>query len=266
MQTVADEAGIARRETASRVTKQILEAKVIVTQEPSKGGKPTVYRFNFSLADCDSVVTVEISTTVIRKSQLGLTNRDSTAPATVTQDYADCDSPVTQRGLRGKKEGEPPSIDQAKIQGGEPSAVEKDARPSLYVREKAKANGAEPRWCMTSLHAELYSGIYRKDIENRFFDCRNLSFDEQLAECIEEAVRNLALKRTRRFVEAHLDAREVEAAAIARLQTAKQVLANVADYGTRCTQAVAAVCRAVVEATAGIIELRTGPVSSNDSP
>jgi len=147
-------------------------------------------------------------------------------------------------------------IDQAKIQGAAPSlTVEKEERLSINGREKSQEKTV-PTWCRTPLHEELYTGVYRKDVEERFFDCRNLSFDEQLAECVQAAVTPLALNRTRRFIEAQLDPREVERAAIARLQTAKQVLPHVADSGTRCSQTVAAVCRAVVEATAEIIELR----------
>jgi uncharacterized protein YdaU (DUF1376 family) len=147
-------------------------------------------------------------------------------------------------------------IDQAKIQGAAPSlTVEKEERLSINGREKSQEKTV-PTWCRTPLHEELYTGVYRKDVEKRFFDCRNLSFEEQLAECVQAAVTPLALNRTRRFIEAQLHPREVERAAIARLQTAKQVLPHVADYGTRCSQTVAAVCRAVVEAAAEIIELR----------
>jgi hypothetical protein len=45
--------------------------------------------------------------------------------------------------------------------------VEKEARQPLYGTGKAEENG-KPRW--TPLHEELYSGIYRKDIEKRFID------------------------------------------------------------------------------------------------
>jgi hypothetical protein len=142
--------------------------------------------------------------------------------------------------------------------------VEKEARQSLYGTGKAEENGV-PRWCRTPLHAELYTGIFRKDIENRFFDCRKMTFDEQLAECVEVAARNLALKRTRRFIEAQLDTGEVESVAIAKLQAGKEYLAQLANYQARCSQTVAVVCRVVVESTVEIIESRCGVGPSNES-
>jgi hypothetical protein len=188
----------------------------------------------------------------------------------VSQSRLNHDEIVTGLGVGvgvglGVAEGkaEPLPIDQAKIQRVEPSAVEKEARLSLFRNGKAEENGV-PRWCMTPLHAELYTGIFRKDIEDRFFDCRKMSFDEQVAECVEEAVTNLASKRTRRFIEAQLDAQEVESAALAKLAAGKQTLGLVPDFDFRCQQTVQAVVRSVVEAALEIITSRRG-VPSNES-
>ena len=139
--------------------------------------------------------------------------------------------------------------------------MEKEARLSLYEKGKTAENG-KPRW--TPLHEELYGGIYHKDIEERFFDCRRMTFDEQLAECVEEAVRNLALKRTRRFIEAQLNDHELKSAALAKLAVGKQSLALVADVDFRRDQTVQAVVRSVVEAAAEIITSRCG-VPSNEN-
>lgn len=136
MSTVALEAGLQDRETASRVTRRLVERGVILTGNPSKGGKPTVYRFNFelanrdsrimgedpptvtpesrlpnrdsSLANCDSRITVEDSNrdsrvtveeirTVTPESRFASSNRDSTPPPTVTLEPSNRDSPVTGR-------------------------------------------------------------------------------------------------------------------------------------------------------------------------
>jgi hypothetical protein len=85
-----------------------------------------------------------------------------------------------------------------------------------------------------------------------------MTFDEQLAECVEEAVRNLALKRTRRFIEAQLNERELKSAALAKLAVGKQTLSLVPDFDFRCQQTVQAVVRAVVEAAVEIITSRVG--------
>lgn len=148
-----------------------------------------------------------------------------------------------------------PPIDQAKIQGAKPSAVEKEARLSLYGKAKKEKNGV-PQWCVTPLHEEFYGGIYRKDIEDRFFDCRKLSFDEQVADCVNATVTMLATNRVRRFKEAQLDAREVETAALTKLAVGKQALSSVADFDFRRDETVKAVVRAVVEAAAKMIASR----------
>ena len=77
MSTVAMEAGLENRESASRITKRLVDRKILLSDNPSGGRKPTVYRFNFGLSNRDSPVTA----TVTPESQLTVTtataNRDS---------------------------------------------------------------------------------------------------------------------------------------------------------------------------------------------
>jgi hypothetical protein len=104
MATIAEESGIENRETASRIMARLVAYKVIQAPQPSRGRKPTVYFFNFEIANCDSPVTVADPRTVTRESQLPFPNRDSepveNAP-TVTLEGSNRDSPVTGRVLKG---------------------------------------------------------------------------------------------------------------------------------------------------------------------
>jgi len=137
--------------------------------------------------------------------------------------------------------------------------VEKEAQHSLSLCENkpTEKNGVPP-WCVTPLHGELYGGIYRKDIENRFFDCSDMTFDEQLAECVEVAITNLALKRTRRYKEAQLDDRELKSAALAKLAAGMQTLSLEPDFVLRSKQTVQAVVHSVVVAAVEIMTSRCG--------
>lgn len=173
-------------------------------------------------------------------------NRSASAPASAS--------------ASAKEKAAPPN-DQAKIQGVEPSsAVEKADRPPLQIKENSEEKNLPPPWVNTPLREEIYKGVYRKAVRNRFFDSKNMTLDEQLSDCIECAVTSLSLNRTRRFIEARLDAREVAATALAKLQTGKQTLALLADFERRCELTVAAVVRSVVEAAAELIESRSGRV------
>jgi len=111
MSTVAEEAGLENRETASRVTGRLVE-KGIFLARPAKG-KPTLYRVNYDLAP----VTPQSHPPVTPQSHPTCDSTcDSPArPVTlegqnqvlgVTLEGKTCDSPVTQRVLREKKERE----------------------------------------------------------------------------------------------------------------------------------------------------------------
>ncbi len=122
MTTVAEEAGLADRETASRITGRLSQAEIIHSPNPSKGGKPTTWYFNYDftlgLVNCDSPVTVAPVRTVTPQSQSTViqqkANRDfgpvENSP-TVIQNPSNRDSPVTGRVVRenirnGKAEAE----------------------------------------------------------------------------------------------------------------------------------------------------------------
>ena len=99
MQTVAEEAGLNDRETASRVTKRLVAKGVMVPDQMSKGGRgvTTVYRFPIN---CDSPITVLDCETVTLEPET-VTPEKITVTAkteTVTLEPLNCDSPVTRRG------------------------------------------------------------------------------------------------------------------------------------------------------------------------
>jgi hypothetical protein len=110
MTTLAQECGLKNRETASRVVSRLTEAGLLHTTSPSKGGrgKTTVYRFNFSLKNCDprirETVTVESR---LNPETVTLTpgNCDSDAVETVTQN-AETVIPQSHEGVEGVKKRE----------------------------------------------------------------------------------------------------------------------------------------------------------------
>jgi hypothetical protein len=119
MSTVAAEAGLKNRETASRITKRLVEKKVVLPDEPSRPeqGRPTVFRFNYDLATRDSRVTGGTPQACDSPARPPVTGpvtwegptHDSTAVENadpVTMERETCDSPVTQRVEGEKKEKE----------------------------------------------------------------------------------------------------------------------------------------------------------------
>jgi hypothetical protein len=101
MATVADEAGLKNRETASRATTRLVEKKVLIPQE--EDGKPTLYRFNYTLQTCDSPVTPTRDSPVIPPVTQPVTLDSRPVTRGVTPGHKTCDSPVTQRveGFKG---------------------------------------------------------------------------------------------------------------------------------------------------------------------
>jgi helix-turn-helix protein len=55
MTTVAEEAGLAHRQNASEYVQSLENKGIIFTREKSKGGKPTIWHFNYDLEDSASV-------------------------------------------------------------------------------------------------------------------------------------------------------------------------------------------------------------------
>jgi hypothetical protein len=140
MTTVAAESGIRNRETTSRLTKGLVARKILTTDNPSKGGKPTVYRIDYNWSNCDSPVTVETPGTVTGTMTGDGVNRDSGAvenARTVTLEGVNRDSPVTGRGRREKKERENPEGEEgaARRNGFRPTAITAAAPPSSPALE-----------------------------------------------------------------------------------------------------------------------------------
>ena len=112
MDTVADEAGLADRATASRATKRLAEFRVILTDNPSKGGKPTVWRFNYGLQGCPSTITLAPFNRV-PKSQSTVTKSHSPQPSNHDPRKPNCDpkqpncDPESHKGVESKSKGKP---------------------------------------------------------------------------------------------------------------------------------------------------------------
>jgi hypothetical protein len=102
------------------------------------------------------------------------------------------------------------------------------------------------------LRADLYDGIYRKKVENAFFDMRRHPIREQLRECVREAVTTLMLNRVATMKS--LSGDEIEHRAFRKLTAGAETLAAVSDFSMRQTMAARTVIRAVVDAAAELLE------------
>jgi hypothetical protein len=114
MSTIAEEAGLKNRETASRITNRLVKRGILVPREPvtKEQGKPTVYRFNYNLQTCDSPVTPTCDSPVTPPVTGPVTPGPRPVTRPVTPGTQTCDSPVTQRveGFKGKeRKGAAPS-------------------------------------------------------------------------------------------------------------------------------------------------------------
>jgi len=155
MSTVASEAGLEKRETASRITKRLVEKGILLPHKPvtTKQGKPTVYRFNYDLETCDSPVTPTCDSTC----DLPFPTCDSGPVENarpVTLEAQTCDSPVTQRveGKRKKgkteEEGEEAArssdLALAEIANASASAGKVEILPSFGMLAAFQAIGMKP--------------------------------------------------------------------------------------------------------------------------
>lgn len=102
--TVAEEAGFAFRQNASDIVQALADKNVIVTDEPSKGGRPTRWYFNYDLTGCAQ----SIHLAPINRSRMAAVNR---SPATAVQNgepQSDAVSTaVGQHPNRSRKRPEP---------------------------------------------------------------------------------------------------------------------------------------------------------------
>jgi hypothetical protein len=131
MQTVAHESGLKDRETASRITSRLVSASLLLTDSRSKGGrgKTTIYRFNYSLENCDSRITVCTLKNVTPQSQLQqltVTEQaincdcgDAVSPETVTQ-KPETVTLQSHEGVEGfkrrEKKGKAPALSSERIE------------------------------------------------------------------------------------------------------------------------------------------------------
>ncbi len=210
MLTVAKEAGLKDRTIASRITRRLVDRGIIRTDNPSKGRKSTVYRFNFDL-----------------------TNRDSSPHPTVTLDGPNRDSPVTGR-VEGLREGGHSllhfSQEQKDSKLREPvptrsqfeKAIGKIAKP---INPSASTNGGQ--------RAHLEAGIYRKEIEAAYFDAANGHIKPD--ECIRLAIHAGALSlMANRSVELRgLEHKDLSRNAWARIQSGVAALHEIKDFELR---------------------------------
>jgi hypothetical protein len=221
METVAREAGLKRRETASRITARLVRKGIFLPAEPPtrEQGRPTVYRPNYAFETCDSPVTGPPTqpVTVNRKP--------------VTLEGQTCDSPVTQR-VEGRRE---------KPYGGE-APVQLSNLSQLAAEKKPHGH---PPWVKGQLAEDLYRGIHNRKLTETFFDARKLPPREQLKECVHVAVTSVLTNRVATLKD--LSANEVEDRAFHQMLAGLVTLEHVKDFSTRRRHTVQAVTRVVIE-------------------
>jgi hypothetical protein len=111
----------------------------------------------------------------------------------------------------------------------------------------SRANGrpTEP------LRAELYDGIFRKKIENAFFDSQREPFEQQIETCVEEAVTSLMLNRTGKMM--HLRDADIVKLALQKLSAGIETLKHVKDFSQRRAMVANAIARTVADAAAELL-------------
>jgi hypothetical protein len=110
--------------------------------------------------------------------------------------------------------------------------------------------GYKPR---TPLEAELYRGVYGRAVNNAFVDCRRLTLDEQLADCVRAGVTSLVTNRVARIAQSGLAAEQIERLTLSRLAVGKQALFALGNFSQRQRLTTAAVVRVIVEETAKLL-------------
>ncbi len=102
------------------------------------------------------------------------------------------------------------------------------------------------------LRTELYEGIFRKKIENAFFDLQREPFEQQIEACVQEAVTSLVLNRTRKTM--HLRDTDVVKLALQKLGVGIETLKHVKDFSQRRAMVTNAIARRVADAAAELLE------------
>lgn len=232
MKTVAGEAGLKNRETASRITKRLVQKKIFVPNEPStrEQGRPTVYHPNYDAQTCDSPITGGNRPTCDSPVTPPLPQPVTVTSEPVTLEGQTCDSPVTQR-VEGRR--------------GEAVRGDNSVQPSNLFKEVARGkNYSVPPWVKGDLAQSLYRGIHNRAIAHAFFDAKRLNSREQLAECIRAGTTSLVTSRV--VTLKSLDANKIEDAAFREMLPGLETLSLIKNFETRKRQTVQAVVRVIV--------------------
>jgi hypothetical protein len=175
MTTVAEEAGLAHRQNASEYVQSLENKGIIFTREKSKGGKPTIWHFNYDMEDSASVRIVPLNRSpqvaVNRSPQVAVTAVElapNCSPSgTSTAAQTDENTPSTavqglQEGLEArvlKSKGEsssrvadaPKSDDDLKFEKAKSELLARElgnrvelAEAMDLVKERSSTNGGEP--------------------------------------------------------------------------------------------------------------------------
>lgn len=235
MTTVAQEAGLKNRETASRITKRLVQKQIFLPNEPTtrEQGRPTVYHPNYGAGTCDSPVTGGNELTCDSPVTPPLIQPVTLNCKPVTLEGQTCDSPVTQR-----------------VEGRRGEAVRKEnpvQHPNLLELTAKKNSHPPPPWAKGELRETLWRGIYFQKVSDTFFDSRHLKPTDRLKGCIAVAVTTLFTARVATLKS--LNPNEVERRVLAEMlrHGADKTLELLKDFETRQRQTVQTITRAVIE-------------------
>jgi hypothetical protein len=224
MSTVAEEAGLKNRESASRITKRLLEKRVLVA-EAERPGVPTVYRLNLDPNTCDCTVTGQAKNPVTARSHRVPPTRDSVAPKPVTPEKQTCDSPVTQR-VEELREGVCSLMQSSQDQQKQQEPVPFSFQIKNAIGKAAKLVGA----CANDdQRKHLEDGIFRKKIDAAYFDANRARMKPN--DCVREALKaGVVSLMSNRSVELRgLRDKDLEANAWERLRPGLDALREVKD-------------------------------------
>jgi len=111
-----------------------------------------------------------------------------------------------------------------------------------------------------ALRAELWDGIHRKRIFDRFIDGRFLSHEEQLLDCLQVGVDSIMENRKAKMLAAGVEDQYLKAAALGRLpEHFRSALASIGNFNLREVETVAAVIHAIVEAAVDLLRRSSEP-------
>ena len=123
--------------------------------------------------------------------------------------------------------------------------------PSIRISKKNRILSMEgsERYPSDPLRAELWDGIYRKRIFDRFIDSRRLSFREQLEDCVEAGVVSLMENRKAKMLAAGVEDNHLRSLMLQTLTPEKeQALVSLSNFDLREVETVAFVIDSLIEA------------------